>query len=72
MEKIKANKLTRSIVNPKIQAANTVTVITTGIIINVTKDALQPRKMSTNTVTMVVASPNLNRSSLTLVFADSP
>ncbi len=72
IEKIRANKLTRSIVKPNNQAANTVTVITTGMIIKVTKEALQPRNSNTNTVTIKVASPNLNISSSTLAFADAP
>ena len=72
IENISANKLTRSIVNPSIQAEKTVTVITTGIIMKVTKDALQPRKNNTNIVTIKVASPSLNKSSSTFAFADAP
>ena len=72
IEKISANKLTRSIVRPNNQAEKTVTVITTGIIIKVTKDALQPKKNNTNIVTINVASPNLNKSSFTLALAEAP
>ena len=59
-------------VKPSIQAEKTVTVITTGIIINVTKEARHPRNRNTKTVTIKVASPNLNKSSFTLAFADCP
>ena len=72
MEKISANKLTRSIVKPNSHAVKTVEVNTIGIITATTTAALQPRKNQTKAVTIEVAINNLKIRWLTLALAEAP
>jgi len=66
IEKIKANKLTRSMVYPIIKAKNVVTKITLGITIKQTRAARQFKNQKIKTVTAIVTSINLNIKPLTL------
>ena len=69
MAKMRANRLTRSMVYPMTQAEKTVTRITTGITITTTTAGRQPSASQTRMVTAPVATNSLKMSSLTLSLA---
>ena len=72
IENIKANKLTRSIVNPINQATKTVDAIMTGIIANTTTPARQPNASQIKSVTMTVTLISFANKVFTLARADAP
>ena len=72
IEKISANKLTRSMVIPKIQAAKMVINKTTGITSVTTTAGRQPNANQTSNVTAPVAMKSFLSNALTLSLADLP
>ena len=72
IEKIRANKLTRSMVMPKIQAAKIVINNTTGITNVTTTAGRHPNANQTNSVTAPVAIKSFLSKALTLSLADFP